>query len=462
MRAEPARANPLLLPILAVSQFAPPFMFSGVAVALPAIAADLNAGATSLGLVETLFLAGGAALLLPFGRLADASDKASLYKLGLLAFALTSLLIGLASSMPMILVLRFLQGATSALIAVAAPALLADIVPPERRGKAYGSMLASIYAGLTLGPICAGFLVDLWGWRAVFLAGGAIIVLVYGVTHMVLASTWRRPQPRSVHLPSAVLVIAAMLLLVLGSASLRAGAASYALLAGGFVVAAVFVGWQRRLQQPLLNVDVLMRNTVLSKALLVQWLLYTNAFCSVLMLSIYMQIALGQPAKISGQVLAVGTILMAAVAPVAGILADRYRPIVIARIGVAVVMAGAIMATALDERSSLVHVALMLAVQGLGFALFSSPNMALVMNSVPANRASIASALAAKSRSLGMLTGMFIVAALISLNLGDDPVDRDPLRFVDTMTTAFVILAILALAALAISCAGRRQPLIAA
>jgi MFS family permease len=193
---------------------------------------------------------------------------------------------------------------------------------------------------------------------------------------------------------------------------------------------------------------------VLSKALLVQWLLYTNAFCSVLMLSIYMQIALGQSAKISGQVLAVGTILMAAVAPIAGRLADRYRPVVIARFGVAVVMAGAIMATALDDRSSLVHVALMLAVQGLGFALFSSPNMALVMNSVPANRASIASALAAKSRSLGMLTGMFIVAALISLNLGDDPVDRDPLRFIDTMTTAFVILAALALIALAISTIG--------
>jgi MFS family permease len=145
---------------------------------------------------------------------------------------------------------------------------------------------------------------------------------------------------------------------------------------------------------------------------------------------------------------------MAAVAPVAGMLADRYRPVVIARSGVAVVMAGAILATALDQGSSLIHVGLMLAVQGLGFALFSSPNMALVMNSVPANRASIASALAAKSRSLGMLTGMFIVAALISLNLGDDPIGRDPLRFIDTMTTAFVILAALALVALAISTIG--------
>src|SRR2546428_675148 len=67
-----AMRRPLLVPLIAVSQFAPPFMVSGVAVALPALGADLGAGATSLGLVESLFLAGSVAFLLPAGRLADA------------------------------------------------------------------------------------------------------------------------------------------------------------------------------------------------------------------------------------------------------------------------------------------------------------------------------------------------------------------------------------------------------
>jgi MFS family permease len=435
-------------------------MISGVAVALPAIGTDLNAGATSLGLIETLFLAGSIAFLLPAGRLADASDKGSLYKLGLLAFGFSSLLVGLVSSTPMVLFLRFVQGATSAVIAATSPAILADIVPPERRGKTYGSMIAAIYAGLTLGPICAGFLIHLWGWRAVFLVGGAGIVIVLVLTQWVLPSSWRRPAPGSVHLPSTLLVSAAMLALVVGSSTLRAGSLGYSAIAAGLMLAGMFLAWQRRLSQPLLNVDVLMRNTVLRSALLSQLLLYTNAFCSVFMLSIYMQTVLGEPAKVSGQILAIGTVLMAVVAPVAGMLADRYRPGVIATSGIAVVLTAALMATTLDEGSRLMYVALMLAVQGLGFALFSSPNMTIAMNSVPADRTSLASALSATARSLGMVLGMLVAAALISLNIGNEPVDRDPARFVATMTTAFVILAALTLAALAVSSreAMKRRP----
>lgn len=440
-----------VVPLIAASQFAPPFMVSGVAVALPAIGTDLSAGATSLGLVETLFLAGAVAFLLPAGRLADAGDKASLYKLGLLAFGVSSLLVGLVSSMPLILFLRFMQGALSAVVQVSAPALLADLVPPERRGRAYGSMIGSIYAGLTLGPICAGFLIHLWGWRAVFLVGGALLGLVYLLTQALLRSSWRRPAPRAVHGPSTALLTAATLLLVIGTASLRAGLLGYALMAAGVVTTIFFIAWQKRLAEPLLNVELLTRNTVLRNALLAQCLLYTNSFCSIFMLSIYIQVVLGRSADTSGQVLAVGTVLMAAIAPVAGSLADRYRADTIARCGLAVVLASPLMALALNENSPLFYVAALLAIQGIGFALFSSPNMKIVMNSVPANRASLASALTALGRSIGMLAGMFIAAAVISVQLGNEPVDADPLRFVAVMDPAFVILAALTLAGLAVS-----------
>src|SRR3979490_3092982 len=68
MNRATAHPHPLLVPAIAASQFAPPFMISGVAVALPALGTDLAAGATALSLVETVFLAAGVALLLPAGR----------------------------------------------------------------------------------------------------------------------------------------------------------------------------------------------------------------------------------------------------------------------------------------------------------------------------------------------------------------------------------------------------------
>jgi MFS family permease len=127
------------------------------------------------------------------------------------------------------------------------------------------------------------------------------------------------------------------------------------------------------------------------------------------------------------------------------------RPAAIAAAGVAVALAAALMATRLDAGSHLAYVGLVLAVQGVGFAFFSSPNMTLVMNAVPPERTGIASALSAAARSLGMVSGMLIVGALVSLNLGHDPVGADPARFVATMQASFWILAALTAVALAVS-----------
>ena len=426
-------------------------MISGVAVALPAMGVDLGAGATALSLVETLFLAASVALLLPAGRLGDAADKATLYKLGMAAFALSSIATGLLSSIPAILAMRFVQGVCGAAVQASGPAIIADAVPPERRGRAYGITIGSIYAGLTLGPICAGILVDVWGWHAVFIAGGVIVLVLLAPIHFMLRAQWRKPAAGAVHWPSSALVTAAMLALVCGAATLREGALGYAGIALGVFLLFVFLRWQRTLAQPLLNVQVLMQNAVLRNALLVQWLLYCNAFGTVFLLSLYMQTVLGRAANTAGQVLAVGTLLMAAIAPRAGALSDRVRPALIAASGAAVVLAAALLATALGARAHLAFVGLVLAVQGVGFAFFSSPNMTMVMNAVPPERTGIAAALSATARSLGMVSGMLVVGALVSLNLGHDPVGADPARFVATMHTSFWILAAVTAAALAVS-----------
>ena len=102
------------------------------------------------------------------------------------------------------------------------------------------------------------------------------------------------------------------------------------------------------------------------------------------------------------------------------------------------------------ERSSLVFVTLMLAAHGMGFALFSSPNMTIIMNSVPPNTMSMASALGAKARSLGMVAGMLVTAILISLTIGNDPVAQHPIRFIGIMGAAYLTLAVLTAAALVV------------
>ncbi len=438
------------------SQFAPPFMFSGVAVALPAMGADLGAGATTLGLVETLFLAGSLSFFLPVGRLADSGDKNSLYKLGLLGFGVSSMLIGVLSSVTAILLIRFVQGVASAVLGVTGPAILTEVVPAEVRGRAFGRSLGAIYAGLTLGPICAGLLADAWGWRAVFQTGAAVLLGGLLLVHRLMTSSWRRPSAR-VDLPSTGLVFLSVLGLVLGSATIGEGVLGYACVAAGILSGAVFVVRQRRITHPLLDLDSLLANRVLRSALFVQLLIYMNAFASVFMLSIYLQVSLGHSAKTSGQVLAVGTILMAVMSPIAGSLADRYRPRVISSMGVGAVLVSALLATALGQHSSLTLVAVILAVQGLGFALFSSPIMITIMSSAPHDAVSMASALSAKTRSLGMVLGMLLTEVFISSTIGNDPVHLHPPRFAGIVPSVFSILAISAGAALAVCWATRTR-----
>ncbi len=450
-------ASSALLYTLIAAQFAPPFMFSGVAVALPNMGADLSAGATALGLVETLFLAGSAAFLLPAGRIADASDKRTLYKLSLLGFALLSFLIAALDSVGSILAVRLLQGMTSTFLAASGPAILSDLVEPERRGRVFGMSLGAIYSGLTLGPVIAGWLVLRFGWRAVFLVGGGAILIAFALTSFMLESRWRSARKGALHAPSIALSVGSILLLIAGAAMIREGALGLALMLGAVVLAIAFVALQHRVSNPLLKPSVLSDNRTLSGALTVQLLVYVGAFSTVFLISLYLQIAHELPPTFAGRTLAISSVVMAIGAPIAGRLSDRFSPGHLSWLGVVCLLSSALLATQLDSASTHRQVVALLIIQGLGFALFSSPNMTTVMNSVSSAQSSMASALSAQSRSLGMVLGMTITTIFTSLYLGDVPVRSAPERFETMASATFQTVAVLIACALVLATVNARR-----
>jgi len=442
-------ANQTAIRAIIASQFIPPFMFSGVAVALPSMGADLHMGAASLGLVEILFLASQLTFMLPMGRLADTLDKRALYKLAIAAFALASMALAFMPWVAGVLFLRMVQGLCSAIFASTGPALLADMVPPEKRGEIFGKSIGAIYAGLTLGPLCAGLLVDAFGWHSLFIASALLLTAGYILLHYTLPKTKLGSPRGAVHISSVFMMGVIVGALVTASVLTAQGWPALLALGIGIVTSIAFVRLQLHLDSPLIDVRALIANHALRGALASQVLLYINAFCSVFLLSLYMQVPLQHGPRAAGYVIALGTVCMALAAPYAGKLADKWPRRTLCAAGVSMVLAasiGALLFFGMD--TPLVVVGIMLTVQSLGFALFSSPNMTLIMNSVPPSQSGLASALGAKARSMGMVIGMLVTGALMAHAMGTAPVTANPELFMGVMHLNFALLALTSAAAL--------------
>jgi MFS family permease len=435
-----ANRNSWLLFALLAAQFAPAYMFSGVAVALPDLSHALHPSARELGLVETLFLAGSTSALLPLGRIADATDRRTIFKWGLFLFALTSALIPLMCWVPGLLALRFLQGMVSAALTTSGPAIMGELVPPERRGRVFGAAIGVTYAGLSAGPLCAGYLIRLGGWEAVFW-GGALMLLVFAaITQAMMPSSWKTPAASPVHWPSALLLMLGVISVVLGASFWSEGAAAISLLLVGWLLLAVFLRWQRALHQPVFDWKALQGNPVLKAALSVQLLLYLNAYANIVLISLYLQVVMQKSSIVAGQMIAVGSALMASIAPLSGVLADRWKPRRVAGIGVAAIVVMSFMGASLDGTESNGFIMGLLIAHGIGFALFSTPNMTIAMGSVPASAMGSTSALSAKSRALGMIGGMLLVAAVFTSTFGSDPVQQHPAELDEAASRIYSVL----------------------
>lgn len=140
-----------------------------VATALPAIAASLGE-VERLSWIVVVNLIASTVAAPAYGRLADVFGRRQMMVVALSAFMAASILCCLAPNFELLLVARALQGLGAGGLMTLSQALLGEHVPARERGSYQGYLSANIVAGSTLGPVAAGFLVQQWGWRSVFLA----------------------------------------------------------------------------------------------------------------------------------------------------------------------------------------------------------------------------------------------------------------------------------------------------
>jgi MFS family permease len=439
------------LTLIIVGQCIPPFLFSSVAVLLPDLGKDLGVGALYLNLFETVFLMGQLVFLFPAGILANGNAKELLYSISLGTLAIACVGVSLTTSPALLLAFRALQGMNAAMVSVLGPSLINDLVVPEKRGRALGAWLGSIYAGLTLGPLIGGLITYNFHWRGVFWFGAGLLAL---------ASNAARTLPRRQEGKAAQLSYrhALPLLLLAGSTATFFSAMSSitkpfqatVLACGSLIMAFLFYSLQKRVTPRLIDNSLLIKNTPLKIALFTQWLIYLNAFAYMFLLSLFLQRVLHYSPQQTGIVIGVSTFFMALSAPFAGRLSDTFSPRAVLPFGIFFITCGSALGITLQLTSSVTLVIGILSLKSIGFGFFSSPNMSIVMKSVDRAHSGTASSLAAIARSVGMVSGMTGIALLTSL-VSSEAIDAlNPSKLVIVTQWAFIFFFISSLVALSL------------
>ena len=138
--------------VVCTGSFIGPLGMASVNIAIPDLAAELQANAKMVSWIPTIFLLANVALMLPFGKLADNYGRKRIYSYGVMLNMLSSSMCALAFNIEWLLFWRFIQGAASAMIFGTGVAILTSVTPAEKRGFALGIAAACIYIGLTVAP----------------------------------------------------------------------------------------------------------------------------------------------------------------------------------------------------------------------------------------------------------------------------------------------------------------------
>src|SRR5262244_2933922 len=231
--------------------------------ALPTLAADLNASTSDLQWFVDAYTLVLAAVLLPAGLLGDRYGRKKVLLISLVLFGVASVACAYSGSAGALIAARALLGLGAAGILPLSMSVLPVLFTPEERPRAIAAVTGAVFVSYPVGPILGGWLLDNFWWGSVFLINVPVIALA------LIAVTLLMPESRSAHRPRLDLVgvaISSLGLISLTYGVIKAGqdgwsdAAALATMAGGVVILAAFVAWERRVSrrggQPLVQLTL--------------------------------------------------------------------------------------------------------------------------------------------------------------------------------------------------------------
>jgi EmrB/QacA subfamily drug resistance transporter len=405
----------LILAAVLTGTLAGTFGSSLVNVSLPAIIDDFGVPLGSAVWVQTIFTLLVAVLMPVFGRLGDMVGYKRIYLAGMGLLAASSVLAAFAPSFPLLVGARALQGIGNATTLPSVMAIITAFFHDRERGRAMGAWAAVNGAAHGLGPVIGGYLTQNLGWPAIFLFLGALTGLGLLAIGLLLPGDARRVEQSFDLLGAAALTLAMVALMLNLTQGARLGwtAPLSLLLTGAFLaLMAAFVLVEKRVKPPFVELSLFANRGYTAAATIIA----TQFFCLFgmqLLLPLFLVRVQGRSAGSAGLLIAGLSLTSAAVAPLAGRLADSLGSRRLCIAGMALVAATGALLLRWGPATPPWQIVATLVVLGAGMGLIQSPVATAVTLAVGRDQLGVALGIFNMTRFIGASLGTIVFGLIL-------------------------------------------------
>ena len=384
-------------------------------IALPSIAADLKVSPADVVWVVNVYQIALVATLLPLGALGEIVGHKRIYLGGMLLFTIASLGCACAWSLESLLIARVLQGLGASGLMSVNSALVRFVYPSRLLGRGFGYNAMVVGTAFTLGPTIASGILAFGPWPWLF-----AVNIPFGLVAMAIGIRTLPSTPRAGHgFDSLGALLAAMCvgLVVLGISSAAHKAETgvvWAQLAVGILLGLLVIRRQADHPAPMLPID-LFRTPMFALSAATSVCSFAIQGLAFVSLPFYFEDILHRTQVETGFFMTPWPLVVAIMAPVAGRMSDRYPVGLLGGVGLVLLGIGMTLLATLPEQPTILNIVWRMAICGVGFGFFQTPNLRAIMSSAPPGRSGGASGIVATARLTGQTTGAALAALCFTL-----------------------------------------------
>jgi EmrB/QacA subfamily drug resistance transporter len=389
-----------------------------VSPAMPRIIADLN-GFSQYAWATSIYMITSAITIPIVGKLSDMYGRKIFYIIGISIFMVFSLACGLSQTMTQLIIFRGLQGIGGGILMTNAFTVIADLFPPNERGKYQGFLTATFSFASVIGPTTGGYLTDNLSWHWVFLINVPVCIIAL----LIFIKFFPEIKPPSIKHKVDYLGAAALVLFIAPAMlALSWGGVEYAwdsaFIIGLFVTAAVMLGVflfaENRAAEPMLPLSLFkMRTVTISN--LVSFFTGMGMFGTSVFIPLYLQGVLGASATVSGNMQIPQSIAVMITSIITGQLISRgVSNKILGILATGIICLGLLLLSQMTTTTHYWQVIVYNILMGLGLGI-SFPVFTLsIQNEVPYNMLGVATSSNTFLRSFGGAVGLAILGAIMN------------------------------------------------